>query len=215
MYFTGVVPLGEHVKRSIIKRAILQKDHNVEVHVLTVEELETFEDRSLALDRSKDTTVQLELLCGLHGNVLNRLPSNCHLVSPLVMVKSGANRPLLMRVTIPHALELETAKAYSSDVKLVAVNATGVVATIEARVYKLESKFCTITMAIDKQRIFALMVKGKLTAHTKLLPSISNQHHRPPAIKCVCCVLAVPSNHDISVKVYCAINLPISWKVSY
>ena len=184
--------------------------------MLTVEELETFEDRSLALDRSKDTTVQLELLCGLHGNVLNKLPSNCHLVSPLVLVKSGASRPLLMRVTIPHALELETAKVHPSDVQLVAVNATGVLAMIETEVYKVESKICTVTMAIDKQRIFALTVKGKLTAQTKLLPSIPlTQHHGPPAIKCICYVLAVPSDHDISVKVYCAISLPVSWKVSY
>ena len=214
--FIGVIPLGDPVKRSIIKRAILQKDHSVEVHVLTIEELKTFEDRSLALDRSKDTTIQLELLCGLHGNVLNKLPSHCHLVSSLVMVKSGANRPLLMRITIPHALELEAAKIHPSDIKVFAVNATGVLATVEAEMYKLEPRNCTITMAIDKQQIFAVTVKGKLTMHTKLLPSISlTQHHGPPAIRCICYVLAEPNNHGISVKVYCAINLPISWKVSY
>ena len=215
MYFTGVVPLGERVKRSIIKKTILQKDHNVEIHVLTVEELETFEDHSLVLDRSKDTTVYLKLLCGLHGSVLNKLPSNCHLVSSLVKVKSGANRPLLMRVTIPHALELETAKIHPSDVKLFAINATGVLAIIEAGVYILKSKICTVTMAVDKQRIFALTVEGKLKTRTKQLPSINLSRTRPPAIKCICYVLAVPSDHDISVKVYCAINLPISWKVSY
>lgn len=208
--------MGDPVKRSIIKRAILQKDHSVEVHVLTIEELKTSEDRSLALDRSKDTTVPLELLCGLHGNVLNKLPSHCHLVSPLVMVKSDANRPLLMRITIPHALELEAAKIHPSDIKVFAVNATGVLAMVDAEMYKLEPRNCTITMAIDKQRIFAVTVKGKLTTHTKLLPSISlTQHHGPPAIRCICYVLAEPSNHGISVKVYCAIDLPISWKVSY
>ena len=212
VHFTGVISLGEHVKRSIIKRAILQKDHDVEVHVLTVEELETFEDHSLALDRSKDTTVQLELLCGLHGNVLNKLPSNCHLVSPLVLVKSGANRPLLMRVSIPHALELET--NIPRNIKLFVINATAVPAMVDAKVYRLESKICTITMAIDKQQIFALTVEGKLTMHTKQLPSINLTRLRPPAIKCICYVLAIPSDHDISVKVYCAINLPISWKVS-
>ena len=213
VYFTGVATLGEHVKRSIIKTAILQKDHDVEVHVLTAEELLISDDRSLALDRSKDTTVQLELLCGLHGNVLNKLPSNCHLVSPLVMVKSGANRPLLMRVSIPHALELET--NIPRNIKLFVINTTGVPAMVDAKVYKVDSKICTVTMAIDKQQIFALTVEGKLTTHTKQLPNINLTHLRPPAIKCICYVLAVPNNHDISVKVYCAINLPISWKVSY
>ena len=213
--FTGVITLGDPVKRSIIERVILQKDHYVEVHVLTVGELQASDDRSLALDRSKDTTMQLELLCGLHGNVLNKLLSNCHLVGPLVIVKSGANRPLLMRVAIPHALELETSRKHSSNIKLFAINATGVPSMVDTKMYRLDLKICTVTMAIDKQQIFSLTVEGKLTMHTKLLPSINLTRLRPPAIKCICYVLAIPSDHDISVKVYCAINLPISWKVSY
>ena len=211
IYFIEVNVLGDPVKRSIIKRAVLHEDHGVEVHVLTIEELQPFEDRSLALDHSMDAGQQLELLCGLHGNIFNKLPSDCHLVSPIVMVKSGANRPLLMRVTIPHALAT-TSNTSNSEVDLFAIDTFGVIGAIQPKLYTLNEKTCIVTILINKQRMFVLTVMGKLLCQSRSFPSV-NLNYRPPAIKCIYCVLSEPGNHGIIIKVYCAIDLPISWKV--
>ena len=212
--FAGVNVLGDPVKSSIIKSKILHKDHSVEVRVLTIEELQPFEDRSLALNRSTDTGQQLELLCGLHGNILNKLPSHCHLISPIIMVKSGANRPLMMRIIIPHALATTSKvskKRQSDEIILYTINTTGVLSKVKSEEYTLESTMCTVTMVIDKQQIFALTAVGKFTTHTRLFPSIS--HHRPPAITCIYHVFMESTSNDISVKIYCAINLPTTRKV--
>ena len=101
--FVGVNVLGEYVKQSVVKKLILNKDHKVEVHVLTPKELPP-EDSPLAVNRATDLNIKLELLGGLHGNILNKLPPDCHLVAPIVMVRLGASKPLMMKVTIPHAL---------------------------------------------------------------------------------------------------------------
>ena len=203
---------------SIVKKQILHKDHGVELHVLTVDELPPGEDRSLALNRSMDTAQQLELLCGIHGNVLNKLPPDCHLISSIVMVKLAANRPLMMRITIPHALAtsktatLKASKKHqSSEVQLYVFGQAGVIGVLESENYKLDSKSCTVTMVINKQLIFALTVTGKFTTHTRLFSTVTT--NKPLAINCIYFVLVEPNDYDISVKVYCTINLPIAWKV--
>ena len=210
--FTGVNVLGEWVKQFIIRNKIANKDHKAEVRVLTPNELPP-EDRSLALNRSKDTTVKLELLCGLHGSILDRLPSDCHLVGPIVMVKSGANRPLMIRVTIPHALGIVN-KTSNSKVRLFAISTSGVPGEPESKLYTLDEKSCIVTMVINRQQIFVLTVMGKLLTQSRSFASV-NLTHRPPTIKCIYYLLSEPGNHEISVKVYCAIDLPISWKVCY
>ena len=210
--FIGVNVLGEWVKQFIVKNKIANKDHKAEVHVLTSDELPP-EDCSLALNRSKDTTVKLELLCGLHGSILDRLPSDCHLVGPIVMVKLGTNRPLMIKVTIPHALGIVN-KTSNNEVRLFAISTLGVPEALESKTYALDEKSCIVTMVINRQQIFVLMVMGKLLTQSRSFASV-NLTHRPPTIKCIYYVLSEPGNHEISVKVYCAIDLPISWKVCY
>ena len=212
--FVGVNVLGESVKQIIIKKLILNKDHKVEVHVLTPKELPPEDSSLLALNRATDMNLKLELLCGLHGNILNKLPSDSHLVGPIVMVKLGANRPLMMKVTIPHALAT-TSKAFNSEVKLFAISTFGIPGVLEPKLYTLDEKACTVTMVINKQQIFVLTVIGKLLLTQPRSFRSVNLTYRPPAIKCVYYVLSEPGNHEISVKVYCAIDLPITWKVRY
>lgn len=215
----GVNVLCEIVKKSIVKKQILHKDHKVELHVLTVNELPPGEqDRSLALNRSKDTAQQLELLCGIHGNVLNKLPPDCYLISSIVMVKLAANRPLMMSITIPHALatnKTATSKAskkhQASEVQLYVFGQAGVIGVLESENYKLDLKSCTVTMVIDKQQTFALTVTGKFTTHARLFPTVTT--NKPLAINCIYFVLVEPNDDYISVRVYCTINLPIAWKV--
>lgn len=214
-----MIVLGNPVKGFIRKSLLLQQDHQVDVHVLTTTELQPSENHSLAMNPSTDTSLSLELLCGLHGNILNKLPANCHLVSPIVMVKSATNRPLKMKVTIPHAMETsKTAKKpQSNDVKLFALNTAGnTPEPLQLEEYKLDSNRCVITTVVGKQRMFALTVMGDFTTtHSKLLPSINLVHRSSsaPAIRCIYCVLSEPFNGGTSVKVYCAIDLPIIWKV--
>ena len=205
--------MGKTVKTSIVKKQILHKDHRVELHVLTVDELPPGEDHSLALNQSEDTAQQLELLCGIHGDILDKLPPDCHLISSIVMVKLAANRPLMMRITIPHALVTDKAskKHQSSEVQLYVFGQAGVIGMLESENYKLDSKLCTVTMVINKQLTFALTVTGKFTSHAQLFHAVTT--NKPLAINCIYFVLVEPNDYDISVKVYCAINLPIAWKV--
>ena len=210
--------LGKIVKKSIVGKQILHKDHRVELHVLTVDELPLGEDHSLALNRSMDTAQQLELLCGIHGNVLNKLPPDCHLISSIVMVKLAANRPLMMRITIPHALAtsktatLKASKKHqSSEVQLYVFGQAGVIGVLESENYKLDSKLCTVTMVINKQLTFALTVTGKFKTYSRLFSTVTT--NKPLAINCIYFVLVEPNDYDISVRVYCTINLPIAWKV--
>ena len=204
--------MGEIVKQLIIKKLILNKDHKVEVHVLTPKELPS-EDSSLAVNRATDSNLKLELLGGLHGHILNKLPPDCHLVAPIVMVKLGASKPLMMKVTIPHALTT-TIKPSNSEIKLFAISTFGVPGALERRNYTLDEKNCIVTMVINKQQIFVLTVIGRLLTQSRSFLSV-NSTYRPPAIKCIYYVLSEPGNHEISVKVYCGIDLPITWKVFY
>lgn len=197
--------MGGIVKRSIIKKSILHKDHRAEIRVLTVDELPS-EEHSLALNRSTDTGQKLELMCGLHGHILDKLPPDSHLISPIVMVKSDANRPLKMKVTIPHALAFK--KLHPGDVK-VFTSAIGVPVQLESNQYTFEPKLCNITAVIDKQRLFYLTAMGKTVTHN------ARSFHRPPAVHCIYYVLVEPSSRDFKVNVYCTIDLPTTWKVCW
>lgn len=209
----GIKVLYESVKDYIIKKSILHKHFSVEVHVLTLDELEPMEDRSLAVDRSADTTYQLELLCGLHGNILNRLQNGCHLVSPIVMVKLTANRPLKVKLTMPHALTATKAskKMHYNEKLFTITTAAEEPQLVPEEDYKLESNNrCAITMVINKQRMFALTAMEDFTTH-RGLPGFNVT--RPLAIKCIYYVFSEVVGHAISVKVYCGIDLPITQKV--
>ena len=202
--------LGEYVKQPVVKKLILNKDHKVEVHVLTPKEL-PLEDSLLAVNHATDLNLKLELLGGLNGNILNKLPHDCHLVAPIVMVRLGASKPLIMKVTIPHALAT-TIKGSNSEIKLFAISMFGVPGVLEPRNYTLDEKNCIVTMVINKQQIFVLTVIGKLLTQSRSFLSI-NSSYGSPAIKCVYYVLSEPGNHETSVKVYCGIDLPIISKV--
>ena len=208
MCLAGVNVLGDPVKQFIVKKKIVHKDHKVEVRVLTPSELPK-EDHSWALNRATDVNTKLELHCGLHGSILDRLPADCHLVSPIVMVKLRASRPLMMRVNFPHALT--SGKAQNKEVQLFAISTLGVPGVLEANLYTLDDKTCTVTVVINKQQIFVLMVTGALLTQSQSFPRIS----RPLAIKCIYYVLVLsdPASPEVHVKVYCAIDLPITWKV--
>jgi len=216
IYFVGVNVLGDIARQSIIKPLLLQKDHQVDVHVFTIDELRPLENRSLAINRTTDTGLLLELFCGLHGNILNKLPDNYHLVSPIVMVKSAVKRPLKMKVTILHALETSKMAKKPHDIKLFAINTAGEEPkSLQLEEYEFESNNrCVITTVICKQRMFALTVMRDFThMHSKF--NIVHRSPPTPAIRCTYCVLSDSTDDGISVKVYCAIDLPIVWKVSY
>ena len=98
--------------------------------------------------------------------------------------------------------------------KLFAISTFGVPGVLEPRNYTFDEKNCIVTMVINKQQIFVLTVIGKLLTQSRSFLSI-NLPYRPPAIKCGYYVLCEPGNHETSVKVYCGIDLLITWKVYY
>ena len=161
-----------------------------------------------------DADVQLEMLCGLHGPILNTLDSSCHLVSPIVMVKGG-DRPLKIKVVIPHALA-----SYSQtfdEVNIFTVTtATGIPKPLPSSEFNIDSKNCIVTTVISRQQIFAVTVMGNLMdTYAKQLRRTISVVNPPP----IACIYAVFSKHNdnpsyISVVVYCAIDLPTTRKVT-
>ena len=212
VWSVGVNVLFEPVKQLIVKKKILHKDHKVEVRVLTPCELLPEDDRSLAVNKATDVNTKLELHCGLHGSILYRLSSDHHLISPIVMVRSRASRSLMIRVNIPHALTT-IGKAHNNEVQLFAYSPLGILSALEPNLYTLDEKTCTVTMGIsgNGQQIFLLSVIGTLRTQFQSSPRING----PLAIRCIYYVLMLsdPSSSEIHVKVFCAIDLPTTWKV--
>ena len=209
--------MGETVIQPIGKKLMLNKDHKVEVCLFTADEIKELfpdNDSSLGLNNTTDMNkkLHLHLQGGLKGNILNKLPPDCHLVSPIVMVKSETSRPLMMRVTIPHALAT-ISKASNNEVQLY-VCTFGVLRALEQKEYELNESTFTLNMPIEKQLILALTIMGRLLTRSRSFLSF-NLTYRPPTIKCVYHVVELIdyNNHEINVRVYCGINLPITWKV--
>ena len=204
--------LGDPVRGSIIQKSIFHEDHGVNVHVLTTNELHHNENHLLAVDPSTDANIQLELFCGLHGTILSRLGPDCHLVSPIVMVRGG-NRPLKIEVIIPHALAAHKNQIFDEFKVLTVKTAGGIPEPLQSSEYTVDSENCVVMTVINKEQLFVAIVMGNLkSTRTKLLPSITPTP-RPPAITCVYAVLCNNFKLSASVEVYCAIDLPIIRKV--
>jgi len=205
------------VKGSLIKKAILHKYHSVTVHPFMLEELNPNEQQFyLGVYRPTDTGRMLELLCGLHGLVIERLAANHYLVAPIVLIKCDRDNPLKIKVTIPHAWALRTVtdRPASGEIQVFTVSTAGEIPVpLPQDQYTTDSGNCVITTVISKQQLFAVAVLGEfLTLNKKVVP-----HIKPPAIRCICHVLLsepVDSNDYITVEVFCAIDLPTTRKVS-
>ena len=210
--FLELTVLGDPARGLIFKGSVFHKDHSVDVHVLTTDELEPHENCLLGVNYPMDVDVQLEVLCSLHGLLLTRLDSKCHLVSPIVMIKGG-DRPLKMKIIIPHALA-----AYDQtfdEVKIFTVTtAAGIPNLLPSSEFRIYSSNCIVTTVINRQQIFAVTVTESLEdVYERMLPRFV--YHLPA----ITCVYAVFSKHNdnpcyISVVVYCAIDLPITRKVT-
>ena len=218
LLYLGIIPVNNDdvpTHDSLIKKAILHKNHNVTVHPFTMEELAPTE-QYLGVHRSKDTARSLELLCGLHGLVVDRLAAGYHLVSPLVRVKCDRDNPLKIKVTVPHAQALRTAtdKQASNEMQVFTVSTAGEIPVpLKQQEYATDTNNCVITTVINKQQIFAVTVMGEFLSLSKKTLS----HAKPPAIRCIYHVtVSEPCDpmDTITVEVYCAIDLPTTRKVS-
>ena len=188
--------------------SIFHEDYGIDVHISRIDELQLGESHLVAVNYLSDRNVELEILCGLHGPLLTRL--NGYLVSPIVMI-SGGNRPLKMKVTIPHALATYKNQIFN-EVRVCTITTAGEIPTpLPSSLFKVDSSHCVVSTVINKQQLFAVTVMGNLkSTHTRILPSITPTP-RPPAIVCVYAVFT-KSN---SAHVYCAIDFPIIRKVHY
>ena len=210
--FLGLNVLGDPARGLVIDKSILHEDHNVDVHVLTTDELELDENCLLGVNYHMDVNAQLEVLCSLHGSILTRLDPSCHLVSPVVMVKGG-DRPLKIKIIIPHAWA-----AYDQtfdEVKIFTVTtASGIPNLLPSSEFKIYPRNCIVTTVINRQQIFAVTVMENLKdTYGRMLPRFVNHL---PAITCVYAVFCKHNDNPyyISVVVYCAIDLPITRKVT-
>jgi len=212
----GIIPIESPASGSLIKKAILHKYHSVTVRPFKLEELDPSEcQRCLGVHRPTDTGRMLELLCGLHGLMVERLAANYYLVSALVMVKCDRDSPLKVKITIPHAWSLRTAtdKQASNEIQVFTVSTAGEIPVpLSQNQYATDSNNCVITTMISKQQIFAVTVLGEFLTLNKKTMS-----YKPLAIKCLYHVILsepVDSNSEcITAEVFCTIDLPTTRKV--
>ena len=201
--------LGDPAIGLVTEWSIIHEDYGIDVHVSRTDELQLDESHLVAVNYFSDRNVQLKILCGLHGPLLSKLEG--YLVSPIVMV-SGGNRPLKMKVTIPHALATYKNQNFN-EVRVYTITTAGETTLLPSSLFKVDSNNCIVSTVINKQQIFAVTVVGNLkSTHTRILPSITPTP-RPPAIACVYAVFTKLNNRHIDAKVYCAIDLPVIRKV--
>ncbi|XP_065903559.1 uncharacterized protein [Dysidea avara] len=212
----GIIPIGNPTSGLLIKRSLLHKYHSVTVQPFKIDELNPNERQSyLGVHRPTDTSRMLELLCGLHGLVVDQLAANHFLVSALVMIKCDRDNPLKVKVIIPHARALKTAtdKQASNEIQVFTVSTAGEIPVpLPQQEYRTDLYNCVITTVINKVQIFAVTVLGKfLTLNKKSL-----SHTKPPAIRCIYRVILsepVDSSGCITANVFCAIDLPTTRKI--
>ena len=204
--------MGDPAIGLVTEWSIIHEDYGIDVHVSRTDELQLDESHLVAVNHFNDRNVQLEILCGLRGPLLTRLEG--YLVSPIVMI-SGGNRPLKMKVTIPHALATYKNQNFN-EVRVYTITTAGEIPTpLPSSLYKVDSSNCIVSTVINKQQIFVVTVVGNLkSTHTRILPSITPTP-RPPAIVCVYAVFTKLNSRHIDAKVYCAIDLPVIRKVHY
>ena len=203
--------LGDPVIGFVTEWSIFHKDYSVDVRVLRTKELQPDESHLLAVNHHSDKSVLMEILCGLSGLIFTRF--NGYLVCPIVMVRGG-NRPLKIKVTIPHALAMYKNQIIFDEVRVYAITTAGEIPTpLPSSEYKMDLSNCIVSTVINKQQIFAVTVMGNwMSTNTRIFPSFT-PIPRPLAITCVYAVFSKLFSSHIYVKVYCAIDLPIIRKV--